>query len=111
MTRTPAGIKRAELVELLEVDEQIKQLTMRKLILRDKALRAHGDFLGTAVYGPVVCTLSEARTFDPDSFASQHPAEQHPAFYRATVDRDAVPKELRDAHSVPVRRLSVRRAA
>lgn len=110
MARVPAGIKKAELVELLEIDEQIKALEARKAVLRDKALRAHGDFVGSRVYGDVIFTLTLANTFDSTSFAAANPFDQHPEFYRHAVNASAVPKELKEQFVTPVQRLSVRRA-
>ena len=109
--RVPAGIKKTELVELLEVNEQIKTLTERKKLLEDKTKRAYGDFLGTAVHNPVVLAFTEAKTFTPDLFAEAYPATRHPGYYATTVDRDSIPKELREEFIVPVRRLAVRRQA
>ena len=111
MARVPAGIKRTELQELLTIDEQIKELEARKVILRDKALRAHGDFRGTRVYGDVVLALTEANVFDAALFGERYPAEEHPTFYRLAVNTAAVPKDLKAQYGNPVPRLSVRRAA
>lgn len=111
MARIPAGVKKPELVELLDVDEQIKTLTARKKVLQDKVMRAYGDQLGTFVHAPVILAFAEAKNFDAGAFAERYPAERHPAFYASTVDRDAVPKELREQFVVPVRRLTVRRQA
>lgn len=112
MARIPAGVKRAELIELVDIAEQIKSLDRRKKELVDKAKRAHAH-LGpdTYVYGPVVLLLKESRKFDLDGFAKAYPIEAHPSFYSPAIDRTLIPEQLRGQFVTLERSLEPKRAA
>lgn len=111
MARVPAGIKRAELDELLDLDEQIKALEVRRDVLKDKVKRVFGDITGTRVHGVVVLDFGVQNRFDPAAFAEVYPSEKRPEFYALAVNAKAIPKELKAGFVTPTRQLSISRAA
>ena len=118
MARVPAGVKRAEIIELLEIKEQLKPLQAREKELADKVKRAHGPLLDavdaksiTRPYGPAIVTVLDKAKFDVASFSEKYPVLRHPVYYASTVDSKAVPDELRGRFVILERSLSVVRAS
>lgn len=95
MADLPEGITQAELDRYALLDRGIKKLQDEHSDLNAK-IKAAFTKVGTFAHGDVIVKRSESKGVDTAAVEKAFPFDTAPGYYKPTIDRTALPKEVKD---------------
>lgn len=107
MAELPDGITQEELDRYAKLDAGIKALQAEHKKINEKIKKVFTQ-PGTFVFGKVIIDRSSVVGVDVTAVEENFPPSKYPEYYKAAVDQDSLPDEVKAEYFTLTERLSVK---